>query len=533
MSSRLSLLRWLSIATILLQISLMNGVAFAQSAAFNFAPIVKRGDPAPGGGSFFDCDLCLGHIYGWRALNNHGVVAINANTTGPCFVGNFLVSADNKTVLANACNPTNIGQILGLGRVNINDSGAATFYGSWSNQSKTDDGIVYYSQGQFVKVVAIGDPSPNGAVFKPGIGGFSQPSINNAGDITFGGACEDSEGNGHDGIFLFSGGQLSTVVQSGDPSPIGGELALGFLPPSDSVINNNNEVLFQAWAFYGPFINNVYGLFLVTKDGVRKIVTEGDPMPNGDIVYPHSLQIGDLNDKGEVAFTAKLKGKADTGIFVNSGGTFTKIMAQGDASPIGGTFSTLEDPDLIQFLIFVKPRINNNGAVLFKAKVDNQRMGLFLASPKAMIKVVAVGDQLPGGGRVRLIDSFALNDNGQVAFFAYGKKDPDLRNPLGAYMATPLSPQITSVKLKHKKGSLQLRVNGNAMITNDTVIEINGVPVGEIDYPADFKQDGGFTTQVISRDPQLEQLMTEGQTVQVTVFNSLTNLRSAPVAFKP
>jgi hypothetical protein len=66
------------------------------------------------------------------------------------------------------------------------------------------------------------------------------------------------------------------------------------------------------------------------------------------------------------------------------------------------------------------------------------------------------------------------------------------------------------------------------MITGDTVIEINGVPVGAIEYPSGFQQDGGFTTQVMSRDPQLEQLMAEGQTVQVTVFNSLTNRRSAP-----
>lgn len=72
--------------------------------------------------------------------------------------------------------------------------------------------------------------------------------------------------------------------------------------------------------------------------------------------------------------------------------------------------------------------------------------------------------------------------------------------------------------------------NGKPMITNDTVIEINGVPLGAIDYPSDFREDGGFTTRVISRDARLEQLIAAGQTVQVTVFNSLTNLRSAPMS---
>jgi hypothetical protein len=73
--------------------------------------------------------------------------------------------------------------------------------------------------------------------------------------------------------------------------------------------------------------------------------------------------------------------------------------------------------------------------------------------------------------------------------------------------------------------------NGKPMITNDTVIEINGAPLGAIDYPSDFREDGGFTTRVISRDARQEQLIAAGQTVQVTVFNSLTNLGSAPMAF--
>ena len=43
------------------------------------------------------------------------------------------------------------------------------------------------------------------------------------------------------------------------------------------------------------------------------------------------------------------------------------------------------------------------------------------------------------------------------------------------------------------------------MITNDTVIEINGVPLDAIDYPSDFREDGGFTTRLVSRDSRLEQ----------------------------
>lgn len=74
-------------------------------------------------------------------------------------------------------------------------------------------------------------------------------------------------------------------------------------------------------------------------------------------------------------------------------------------------------------------------------------------------------------------------------------------------------------------------INGKAMITNESVIGVNGVPLGAIDYPSDFREDGGTTSQVVSRDGRLEQLIPSGQTVQVTVYNSVTNLRSASLTF--
>ena len=47
--------------------------------------------------------------------------------------------------------------------------------------------------------------------------------------------------------------------------------------------------------------------------------------------------------------------------------------------------------------------------------------------------------------------------------------------PLGVFLATPNAPAIASVKLKQKKGALQLIVNGSALIDNDSIIEVNGV----------------------------------------------------------
>ncbi|HWP42934.1 MAG TPA: hypothetical protein VNO14_06855, partial [Blastocatellia bacterium] len=75
---------------------------------------------------------------------------------------------------------------------------------------------------------------------------------------------------------------------------------------------------------------------------------------------------------------------------------------------------------------FPTPRINDHQAVAIKLRVDegSASSGIFLASTRAMVKVVAVGDKLPSGGKIRDITSFALNDFGQVAFYAEVNNGP-------------------------------------------------------------------------------------------------------------
>ena len=294
-------------------------------------------------------------------------------------------------------------------------------------------------------------------------------------------------------------------------------------------MNDNGDVLFQA----GQFDDNTnvperFGLFLATADGIKKIELSKDTMPNGSKAADNSIGGGTVNNRADVVFGLRLAGKPKVGYYLHSGDQMSTIILDKAPAPTGGMFDLLqeqEDPG--------GPRINNNGTIALMANVigSTSPEAIFLASPKAVVKVVGIGDRLPTGEKIRSINSFSLNNLGQVAFFANGSASILNPNPLGVYLATPVPPAISSIKLKHKRGGLQLRVNGSSMIPGDSVIEINGVPVGAIDYPADFQRDGGFTTRVVSRDPQLEQLMPEGQTVQVTVFNSLTNLRSAPVVF--
>jgi hypothetical protein len=521
--------KWKLLAAILLVSDLFLPVcAYAQSSAFSFSPIVKRGDPSPDGGRFFVCNDCVGRINGARAFNNRGDIAISADTEGKCYDALFFVSTERNIVLSDSCSETPFGK-LGYGHVNINDQGHAAFIGLPIVNDRFMWTVFLNSEGQLTRIVAEGDRTPTGSTFKGC--GFSEPSINDRGEIAFGACAADDQGLFDDGIFLYSGGAISLVAGATDPTPIGGTFNFNSILPLNATINDTGEILFQGGVYFGGVIPGKFGLFLKIQQGFEKIVVDGDRLDDRLTVDSESFTTGDLNDRGEVAFTALLNGASESGIFLRSGQTISKIMTDGDPSPLGGMFQTLDDPDLLEQFQFIRPRINNNGAVAFKAKVKDgsSPLGIFLASPRAIVKVVAVGDRLPSGEVIKEIDTFALNDKGEVAFFAYAKKGE--KNPLGIFKAAPLSPSISRVKLKRKQSRLELRVDGEAMITNDTVIEVNGVALDVVSYPESLRQSGGTTRRTVSRDARLEELIPAGRTVEVTLFNRLTNRRSATASF--
>ena len=488
---------------------------FAQSG-FTFTPIVKRHDPSPDGRTFFDCDKCTGYIPNVRGFNNRGDLVVRTETQYYCDDGAFLISGESKTIVSHGCYPTPWGG-LNFDEGSVNEDGQVVFTASTLENNEFDKLLLFlYSDGELTRIVGDADATPAATTFSRA--SLVQPGINNKGDLVFEGFSQDGQGREGADIYLYSNCEFRSLVTSGAPSPVGGVFSFVRLTSSPQM-NTKGEVLFYSSVLDSPnFAND--GLFIVTADGIKKIVSGGDTLPTDrKVEYP----AGSLNDKGEVAFSSNTNNiytEGEGGIYLYSSGQIQKVMLVGEPTPIRGKFAPFRKADAI----YPGPRLNSNSTMAFKAAVEdgNSPVGIFLASPRAIIKVVAVGD-LIDGEKIAGIDTFALNDLGQIAFFALDEHN----KTLGVFKAAPVAPLIESLKLKHRRGALELRVTGNAMITNDTVIEIDGVALTDIDYPTDSREDGGFTTRVVSRDPRLEQLIPSGQSVQVTVFNSLTNLRSA------
>ncbi|HLG15151.1 MAG TPA: choice-of-anchor tandem repeat NxxGxxAF-containing protein [Blastocatellia bacterium] len=498
---------------------------YAQTASFTIVPVVTRSDQLPGGtAGFFTCEHCAGTIPGTRIFNNKGDLIFQA-TGDFCLGGLFLHSGVTNSPLIRECAATPGGTtFFSVGQASLNDQGEAAILTFVQEGNIARNLLLLYAGGQFTQIVATGEQSPFGTTIT-GCGIFGI-GINSKGEIVFEACSEDAAGNLRSDVYVYSNGTIRGIVKSGDPSPIGGNLSFIGLGPGPR-INDKGEVLFPSSVDIGPAFHKS-GLFLATNEGVKKIVLGDDPLPTGGVVERYIPILGDFNANSEVAFQAAITdGPTDGGVFVFSNGEIRKIAATGDPSPAGGKF--VFRPDLFFELAFPEPRINNHGAVAFLSEIKKGsfRSAIFLGSTKAAVKVVAVGERLPSGEKIQRIDSYALNDMGEVAFFAYGKGE----GPLGVFKAIPVAPQITSIKLKRKGGRPELRVNGTAMITNDTVIEVNGVALEPTSYPAEFRENGGTTTRVVSRDSRLDEMIPAGATVQVRVFNPLTNVHSGPMAF--
>lgn len=522
----------ISAVIVVAQILSLTLLSLAQSGAFTFTPVVRRGDPVVDRGRFFDCKDCEGGIAGSRAFNNMGEAVVWGESTGSCSGGRYIAFNRQGIRLVDSCNATPFGNFNTFGSVAINDYTQVAFDAGISTATSSVTGTYLYSGGEITKIAAPGDPSPIGPIAI--VGG---PSINSKGEVAFtilSGSITSSANSS--GVFVYSGETIRKLVSSGDPSPIGGT----FFDVGAIRIQENGDVLFWARVETTPYWKS--GLFLATQQGVKKIMAQDDVLPDVGAsadaptnLYPR----GDLNSFGEVAFVTMLSGRrsgepADTGIFLRSGDSISKIVAAGDRTPIGGNFSSFRPKT--DWVPLPDVHLSIFSTVAFFAEVNDgsSNEGIFLASSRAMVKVVAIGDVLANGDRVggfrplnfpRYVPAIALNDQGEIAFPAYNEKGVFL----GIFRAAAVTPVIKSVKLKRKRGVMELRVTGTGFIANDAEIRINGVSLGELSYPDAFQQDGGTTARVVSRDRRLGELLPPGETVEVRVHNPLTVKLSEPV----
>ncbi|HEY0765543.1 MAG TPA: choice-of-anchor tandem repeat NxxGxxAF-containing protein [Pyrinomonadaceae bacterium] len=358
-----------SIAQPLLQISSAN-------TKVRHTVIAASGDAAPAGGNY------LSSSFANVSLNARHDVAFDASvgvTTG-VFVG------DGKTTTTTA-----LGDTFGfVSNPFITANGDVVF-----DANNTD---TYRSDGKsVVHLVSNGDPAPGGGTLSP-----SGRVTNDNGAIAFTASVSDSTAT--QGIFRSDGTQTVAIARDDMTPPTGGS----FLVIGSPAINDRGQVPFYSVMTGGT---SEFGIFRGEGQDLTPIFVTNQIGPGGQTFADFGNPV--INNHGQVAATVSFTNN-EAGIFVGDGtdtGTIA-IAIQQQAAPKGGNYNgTFQVPT----------RLNDRGEVAFAARLTGgtSSTGLFRGDGKSTIPIALVGTNAPGTtGTFATFRDFQLLNNGRVAFIA-------------------------------------------------------------------------------------------------------------------
>ena len=273
----------------------------------------------------------------------------------------------------------------------------------------------------FETIVLEGDQGP-GALAGSSFSFVGRPFLNNQGDIAFE-TISTGPGltnvNNQAIVSNAGGGTLSLVARRGDAVPGAG--AATFTSVGSPSLNDQGEI-----AFLGTF-TGFNSAIASNVGGTLSLVAREDDAATGagaGVSFSGFSSL-ELNDQGEVAFVATLRGTGvddtnDLGIFSNVGSTLSLVAREGDAAPGAG--------DGVLFGFLSGHELNDQGEIAFRTRLtgtgidDTNSTAIFSDVGGTLSLVAREGDAAPGAGDgvsfASLPSELSLNDQGQIAFVA-------------------------------------------------------------------------------------------------------------------
>ena len=252
----------------------------------SIVPLVRSGDPAPGGGTLTPS----GEL---RETNNNGTIAYSAFVNNSTATQGIFRSDEGQTIAIarDDIAPPTGGAFTILGNTVINDRGQVAFYSNMTGGT-ADFGIFRGEGGDLTPVFVTNQTGPGGEVFAD----FGNPVINNHGQI----ATTVSLNNSDIGIYVGNGTDTVTIALQGQPAPKGGNYKGQFVAPTR--FNDLGDVAFDARLTGGTSSSGIF-----RGDGKRTVAIAltgtNAPGTTGTFAAFRDLQL--LND-GRVAFIALL-----------------------------------------------------------------------------------------------------------------------------------------------------------------------------------------------------------------------------------
>jgi hypothetical protein len=322
--------------------------------------VVRRSGPAPG----MEPDRYFVTTNFHTTFNNDGYTAFYGETRGEVFsfdsnTGVWSESSGSLALIARegdqppGTEPGEVyGHLLGIDsdiwqNPSLNDVGQIVFYGQLKGPElhpHNEAGLWSDASGTMELIVRTGTQAPGtepGVLFQsshPAIPRFTNPRINNSGDISFFSLVSGPGVSLHGGIWTHSDDTLRLVARDGDPvAALPGDITfqrVGMYP----LLNGRGQVVFDS-TLAGTDIDeaNDRGIWLEDHGALTMIAREGDHAPGTD---PDQLfaEISDYatNGAGQVVFLSSLTGPGidasnDSGLWATSPNSeLTLIVREGD-----------------------------------------------------------------------------------------------------------------------------------------------------------------------------------------------------------
>jgi hypothetical protein len=290
-------------------------------------------------------------------------------------------------------------------------------------------GIFSGSGGALTTIAKTGDATNEGAIAS--ISNFARNGSSD-GQTTF-----FAQYSGGGGIYRGNGGPLTTIVNSGDPAPVGGfDSANLFNGLGQGAALSGARTAFIAGYPTGQ------GVFTEVAGSLTTIAKTGDAAPSGMFGAPNPFSQHSISGD-TVAFKANYTG--GSGIFTGNGGPLTTIVKTGDQAP-SGTFTSLTAGGIAE----------QGNAVSFFGQWAGG-VGAFVSNGGSIETVIKSGDLLFGQPLTSLgLNKIALDPNGsgQIAFsyvLANGVSGVAMATPVPEPRALALASAMLGVVVRRRR----------------------------------------------------------------------------------
>jgi hypothetical protein len=308
------------------------------------------GDPSPIGGNF--SGFFGGTVFA-PATNAGGDALFVADVSGGSSPrGLFLYRRASATVIKIAAvgeaSPAG-GTFGGVGPGSINDAGDVVFLAMGATLANTQ--LMRWSSGVLSKLAAVGDPAPLGGTYTNVGGEFfgfpdgtnipvgPLPDINSDGSICFRAL---SSGPVSRGFVVVIAGVPQWYVAAGDATPAGGT----YFDFAGANLNDAGEIAF--YADYKPTPTTFSGAWFAGKPGNwRKVLGFSDAVDGGTcngLAFSRNPMRALADDGSVLLWTNVNHGGVDkeTELVIDAAGGQTVIARQGDPTPKGGTYTSMD-----------------------------------------------------------------------------------------------------------------------------------------------------------------------------------------------